>query len=176
MEHMDMVEKLRDKTGVTYEEAKAALEASDWDMLDAVILLERQGKAGGPAAARVTTQPEPEAAPPPPPQTASFSEVMGRFFRWVGRVIQKGNQNHFDVRKGAETIISLPVTALVLLLLFAFWIILPLMIIGLFCGYRYTFRGPEMGREELNQVMDKAADTVDNIKQDFKQGMDDSHS
>lgn len=172
MEHMDMVEKLREKTGVTYEEAKAALEASAWDMLDAVIWLERQGKTGGPATARVTTQPEPEVAPPPPPQTASFSEMLGRFFRWVGRVIQKGNQNHFDVRKGEETILSLPLTALVLLLVFAFWVILPLMIIGLFCGYRYAFRGPEMGRDDLNHAMDKASQAVDNMKQDFKQGMD----
>ena len=40
MDHYEMVENLRTKANVTYEEAKAALEASDWDMLDALVLLE----------------------------------------------------------------------------------------------------------------------------------------
>ena len=39
MDHFEMVEKLRAKANVSYEEAKAALEASDWDILDALVLL-----------------------------------------------------------------------------------------------------------------------------------------
>lgn len=176
MDHMEMVEKLREKAQVSYEEAKAALEQTNWDMLDAIILLEKQGRAGGPAVAQVNTQPQPEPAPTPAAaETASFSEMLGRFFRWVGRVIQKGNQNHLDVRKDAETIMSIPLTVLVLLLIFTFWFTIPLMVIGLFCGYHYSFRGPEIGRDDLNSVMDKAAGAVDNMKQDFKQGMDNSH-
>ena len=34
MDHYEMVENLRTKANVTYEEAKAALEASDWDMVN----------------------------------------------------------------------------------------------------------------------------------------------
>ena len=44
MERMSMVETLRDKTNVTYEEARDALERADWDLLEAVVLLERDGK------------------------------------------------------------------------------------------------------------------------------------
>ena len=47
MDHYEMVEILRNKANVTYEEAKAALEASDWDMLDALVLLESEGKVNG---------------------------------------------------------------------------------------------------------------------------------
>ena len=47
MDHYEMVESLRAKANVTYEEAKAALEASDWDMLDALVLLESEGKVNG---------------------------------------------------------------------------------------------------------------------------------
>jgi len=39
-----MVETLREKANVSYEEAKAALEASNWDLLDAIVLLEGEGK------------------------------------------------------------------------------------------------------------------------------------
>ena len=41
MTNYEMVELLRQKANVSYEEAKAALEASDWDLLDAIVLLER---------------------------------------------------------------------------------------------------------------------------------------
>ena len=37
MEHIDMVEKLRQKANVSYEEAKQALEKNEWDLLDALV-------------------------------------------------------------------------------------------------------------------------------------------
>ena len=36
MEKMEKVEALRNKAGVSYEDAKVALEANDWDVLDAM--------------------------------------------------------------------------------------------------------------------------------------------
>ena len=44
MEYFEKVEKLVQKAGVSYEEAKAALDASNGDLLDAMIMLERAGK------------------------------------------------------------------------------------------------------------------------------------
>ena len=40
MEMMEKVERLREKAEVTYEEAKAALEQTDGDLLDAMVLLD----------------------------------------------------------------------------------------------------------------------------------------
>ena len=44
MNNYQKVEQLVSKTGCSYEDAKAALEACSWDMLDAVISLEKDGK------------------------------------------------------------------------------------------------------------------------------------
>ena len=44
MNEYEKVEKLREKANVSYEEAKAALEKCNWDLLDAIVLLEREGK------------------------------------------------------------------------------------------------------------------------------------
>ena len=44
MENNEMIEKLIEKTGVSYEEAKAVLEEKNYDILDAVLELERHGK------------------------------------------------------------------------------------------------------------------------------------
>ena len=42
MEHFELVEKLVNTFGVSYEKAKEALEASNWDAIDAAIYLERE--------------------------------------------------------------------------------------------------------------------------------------
>ena len=44
MDRLNLVEKLRTKTGITYEDAKMVLEINNWDILDAILDLERQGK------------------------------------------------------------------------------------------------------------------------------------
>ncbi len=44
MENFDRLQQLVAKTGVGYEDAKVALENNNWDMIDAIIWLEQQGK------------------------------------------------------------------------------------------------------------------------------------
>ena len=55
MELLEKVEKIREKTGVSYEEAKAALEACGEDVLDALVYLENQGKIKKPDVSVYTT-------------------------------------------------------------------------------------------------------------------------
>ena len=58
MEQLEKVEKLRERANVTYEEAKEALEASNWDLLDAMVYLEKNGKTQGPARETYSTKSE----------------------------------------------------------------------------------------------------------------------
>ncbi len=44
MEHIDMMEKLREKANISLGEAKEVLERADWDMLEALVILEKEGK------------------------------------------------------------------------------------------------------------------------------------
>ena len=44
MEHKEMIEKLHSQAGVSREDAEDALRRSSWDMLDALTLLEKEGK------------------------------------------------------------------------------------------------------------------------------------
>ena len=44
MDNLDKVEKLRERADISYDEARAVLEECEWDLLDAVIKLEEQGK------------------------------------------------------------------------------------------------------------------------------------
>ncbi len=44
MEHIDMMEKLHEKANISLGEAKEVLERADWDMLEALVILEKEGK------------------------------------------------------------------------------------------------------------------------------------
>ena len=60
MTEYEKVEKLCEKANISYEEAKAALEAADWDLLEALVLLEKEGRIENGAAHHSTRT---EAAP-----------------------------------------------------------------------------------------------------------------
>jgi hypothetical protein len=175
---LEQVTKLREYANISFEEAKAALEATNGDVLEAIVNLEKQNRIKSPdgGGSYNTAQ---QAAPPTEngsdaksesasTQSTSFGELIGRFFRWCGRVIHKGNINSLEVLRGKENIMSIPVTVLVLLLIVAFWIVIPLIIIGLFFDYRYRFAGPDLGKEHVNRAMDSVAEAADNFKHEVK--------
>jgi len=151
--------------GVTLEEAKTALEASDWDMLDAALLLEREhGGEGGTYSTRQERRAEETEAP------RGDRRLLPRLGRVLKRLLDVGNRNRFEVRRknSDEIVLDMPATAMVLLLIFAFWVCVPLLVIGLFGGFRYSFSGAELGRESINNAMDKAAEAADKVMDDIR--------
>ena len=55
MDKLEKIEKIIEKTGVSYAEAKNALEEAGEDLLDAIVLLESQGKIKKPEMGSYTT-------------------------------------------------------------------------------------------------------------------------
>ena len=191
MTQYEMTEALSTKMNVTMEEAKAALEQGDWNMLTATQLLEqawfqkKQALNMAATAAAVQTAPEEseqqfETAQAETVQAESAAkadkqkarreekakreEKCRRGLRNVGvhirRLVACGNRNRFEVRRGDELVMDLPVTVLAVALIFAFWVCLPLLVIGLFTGWRYSFSGAELGSERINGAMRKAAEVA----------------
>lgn len=177
MERYEMVEKLREKVNVSYEEAKEALENSNWDLLDAMVYLEKQGKVEKTIQV-VKLQKEGSDSKDNTQGSKGcigIGEVFGKFFRFLGKVINKGNTNYFEIKKENEKPMKMPITVFVILLLIGFWPAGVLLIIGLFLGYKYSFVGPNINDGKVNDVMSKASDTVQNIKNDFEKGYNDSN-
>ena len=189
MTDFEKAEKLRDKANVTYAEAKEALEKSDGDMLDAMIYLENLGKSTIPAGGGFYSgagQPAPTQQRAHSDQTRdnynpgyssgeSFSDMMRRFGRFCMRVLDMGVSNYLDAAKDGNPAFSCPVIAVVILCLFFFWITVPLFIISLFFGFRYRFRGPNLERDSINNVMESATDVVDDVKKSFKGHRNENH-
>ncbi|MDR1193603.1 MAG: DUF4342 domain-containing protein [Peptococcaceae bacterium] len=188
---LEQVEKLRGRAKVSYEDAKLALDITSGDLLEAVIYLERQGKIERPVTGSYSTRsgsgegetgmgPEAEATGagawdtrqraeaaygrPEGEKAAPFWRQVKNLWRGFCRLLQKANNSQFEVRHQGRKVISVPVTLLVLAVLFFFWVTLPTLVIALFFDCRYAFRGPELEREGLNTVLDKAADKAADIK------------
>ena len=161
MDHYEMVETLRAKANVTYEEAKAALEASDWDMLDALVLLESEGKVNG--APEFTTKEKVEETC----RSARKSEVRGNLSMlgaWIRKMITLGNRNQFVIsRKGSE-LVAMPLTVMALLMVLVWPFSLIVLFAGFFLGTRYAFRGPDINTtvtDFVNKAQEKTATVVE---------------
>ncbi len=169
---LEQVEKLVEKTGVSYSEAKAALEQANGDMLDALIYLEEQGKIRKETAKNdnaafntYTTNRTYTSGEHKESKTAeNFKETTKSFGEWLKSIFDKGNSNYLEMYRDGERKFSLPVTVFVILLIFGFWIVLPLMIVALFFNCRFRFSGNELGKESVNNAMGKATDIADGIK------------
>ena len=178
MTHIEMVEKLRERADVNYADAKDALERANWDLLDAMILLEKEGKVLSETAVVITETPQGDASAKDAKEektkdagavhTTTFRALMGKLWIGLKKLVHLGNTNHFVVeRNGAQNMVF-SVTVLVILLLIGFWVVVPLLIIGLFFGYHYSFMGPQLGREDVNSAMHKASSVADDIKDGLK--------
>lgn len=168
MDNFEKVEKLKEHANVSYEEAKQALESSNWDILDAMIYLEQNGKVHGPEQSSFSTQAEKIVIDDDKEQKESLGNLIRRFGNWCVKWIEKGNNNSFCVEKDNKEIFRVPVTLLVVMIFFAFWVVVPLMVIGLFCNVRYQFAGPDVKSVDINKAMDGAAEAAENIKNEFK--------
>lgn len=176
MTTIEQVEKLCAMANISYEEAKAALDSANGDLLEAIIFLEKQGKIHAPTGGGYySSEKIIDASAVAYKENCwdkhhhchkgkTFSSILKDIGKFCLKMIRKGNTNTFEVLKGAEIKASFPVTVLGLLLIFAFWVTIPLIIIGLFFGFRYRFNGPDFSSNTVNDAMNSAADAAENLK------------
>lgn len=180
MTTLEQVEKLRTMANVSYDEAKSALDATNGDLLEAIIYLEKQGKVNAPSGGGYyTSEKTADTSAVTYKKTwekhgnncdggKSFISLMKKFGGFCLKLIRKGNANNFEVLQGEEIKATVPVTALALLLIFAFWITIPLIVVGLFFGLRYRFTGPDCSGNTVNDAMNSAADAAVNLKKSME--------
>lgn len=177
MERNEMVEILMEKAKVSHEEAEDALQKCDWDLLDSIIYLERKGKVENNETTTIIEveqeskeENKKDSDKKHEKKSGGLGEVIGRIFKFIGKIISKGNKNHIEIRKENEKPIKISLTISVLLLIIAFWPVGILLVIGLFCGYKYSITGPNVNSDKVNDILYKASESAYNIKDDFKDG------
>ena len=89
---LESVDKVRERTGVTYTEAKKALEISNGDILEAIIYIESlQEKVDE--------------------NNKNKSETIDEFKKWLKDLINKGNVTRIKISKDDKVIVDVPVNA-----------------------------------------------------------------
>lgn len=195
---LEQVEKLREKSGLSYEQARQLLEQTDGDLLEALIRLERQGylKSGG--SAYYTTRPAGAEAGTVPPtagggeartrstalapvnrgrrnsrssdnkEQPGFREQLRQLLAAGADLLRHATVNQFQVWRYGEQMTSMPVLILVLLIVAAFWISVPLLVVGLFFGYKYRFAGPDVDDNKVGETMERVSDAVHGMVEQVK--------
>jgi len=176
MDMMEKVKTLREKADISKEEAMNALDAAGGDLLDAMVLLERQGKVKEPGQDVYSTQYEKQeeyvsvrekveeqesAAPDLGKSIRRFFEVCGRFIR----------ETTFIIKKEEEIFLKIPTIAFLIILLLCWEIAFPAMVVALLFGIRYSFEGAK-NAEKANDVLGKAGEFAEDVKRDFKNNFD----
>ena len=179
MERNEMIKKLMEKAYVTNEEAQEVLEKCNWDLLDAIIYLERNGKVENNETTTIIEVKEEEQkkedySKKKDESYGGIGEVIGRRFKCLGKIISKGNKNYFEIKKDNEKPIRISLTISIILLILFMPPTVVLLIIGLFCGYKYSVGGPNMNCDGVNDVFEKVSESADTIKKDFKKGYEEN--
>lgn len=188
MELNEMIAKIVAATGVTEDEAKAALELNGNDMLEAVISLERAGKITKKSAAGKTEdisekdikegtfekidedveRLEGDVVNKDGKRAGTTKEKAARFGESITRFVTVLANQTFQVERKGEEIIAVPVLVFLLAIIFGFSIVIPLLIVGLFLGCHYRFIGVEKMTFDVNEVSSKVSKYADDIKAEFQ--------
>jgi hypothetical protein len=164
MTQLEMVEKLREMANISFEEAKNTLERNNWDMLDAAIELEKTGRTVKTSNSYTTggefKNNEGNLVPCGRHEDSGFKKLWS----WIISLLKKSIVNKFEIQHDGETILIIPVLLLILLLFIAPYTVIIVLVIGLLFRLRYSFRGEDLGKKEVNDVFDRAADYADNLK------------
>ena len=161
MDHFEMVEKLREKANVSYEEASAALEKCNWDLLDALLMLESEGKLhrdddAAPKQETYTTRPQPKA------EKKVIHGGLPMLLRGLAQVIRRLNARELLIKKGGKVQLELPMSVVVLLLILSIWGFAIFAVIFMLFGFRFAIKGLSFV-DSVNTAMDKAGDFMDDV-------------
>lgn len=171
MEHFEMVEKLVEKSGASYAAAKEALEKSNWDLLDAMILLENEKGAGNVSGRYTSDAGEPEADGTEseyrsaPAQRGGTGEKIKEVLKKVW-AFMIGNKMTVSGRDG-DMIFTVPVLVVIILLIASVGTVVLAAIVAMFFGLRFSFEGPDLGSDSVNNAARAVGDKMADIGQDI---------
>ncbi|MCL2084966.1 MAG: hypothetical protein FWH06_06905 [Oscillospiraceae bacterium] len=193
MVSIEQVERLLQYADISYEEARDALETANGSLLDAIVLLERQGRISKDGSVKQPAPPAWDASAAPDggvrvmPEGArresAGAERGGQAPGRIGELFDQSLRFMFVVYKrlnGAE-VFRLPVWAAVILTVCFFWVVIPFMMAGLLFGLRYRVENPDAAGSDspspagkaagkVNETLDDIAGAADALVNEFRRG------
>ena len=174
MEEFQIVEKLKNKTNISYEEAKEALEKSNWDILDAIVFLEEKKKIEAPSVSVYFTNnsniSEEKNHGDEKIEESNIRRSSNGIFEFICDVIDKCNNTFLVIKKREKLILKLSMTAIILLILFSFGTFLILYIVALFFEIDFSIVSRDIKTDKVNNIFNEISKYAKKIKNLLKKG------
>lgn len=149
MDKLTMIETLRERADITYEEAKEVLEQADGDILEAIVILEKQGRIKSENIADN--------------EDTVDSKTVGTTRHAIRSAFSFVLHTSFHVKRRGRELFTMP-TWLLAILLPTFWgITIPVMLVALFFECRYSFSG-QGNVEAANEFFNKAGSFAEGVE------------
>lgn len=167
---LEKVDKVIERTGVSYKEAKEALEMTDGNVLDAIIYLEENLQ---------NSESEYEN------EKAEKGQTIEEFKNWLKELINKGNVSRIKIKKDDEVLVDIPVNAGIAAAVIGL-VVPPLLAFGVIAAVatkvtieitrtdgsvevvnQYISKATEDISKAASGVKDKASDMAEEIKNKF---------
>lgn len=154
---LEKIELVKDRTGVSYKEAKDALEAAEGSVVDAIIAIEES----------IDEE-----------QTGKVNSAASQTMEKIKNLVKKGNISKVTVKKDDETIVNIPVNVGILGAVIAPWGVIAAAVAayGLKCKVELTTDEGKVidvtakADEAVNTVKEKSSVVVDGIKEKAPNG------
>ena len=152
MDKNDMVKKLHEKSGISEADARDALERSSWDMLDALQLLENEGKIQPLTASMTTvgdTSSYEQVEPSNTKNSKKTNDGWNEFVDKIKEIMRKSVDNSLIVRRRGEEILSVPVLIFIIVAILEIAPLVIAFIIGFIfeCSYSIEDRHENKGKK-----------------------------
>lgn len=141
MINLELVDELRKRANVTYDEAKEALEKCNGDILEALIYLEKEKKVN----------------------TTKTNCKESSFFASLKALIKKCHAIKFLIKKDENVVINLPLTIVILVTIILPPLTIAALLIALFTNHKIRFIKPDGNDMEINKTFDKMSDAAKNV-------------
>ena len=144
--NLEQIDLLRERTGVSYGEAKEALEKNNFDIVEAIVYLEKENKIKKCCIEEF--------------EESNCKKVFGT----VKGIIKKGNRTSFIIKKKDNVILNIPVTVAVIVGVVAPPVALIGIPLAIITNHRIKIQKENGENSEVNNVIDKVSDTVNTAK------------
>lgn len=172
---LEMIDELRKRVNVSFEDAKDALEQTNGDLLEAIIYLEKNNsiKNKGYNFKDLNNIFKDEFKKEyndykKYDKTQKAGETFTGFIKWSKKIISLGNRNNMVITKNDQTIANIPLTFVAIATVFGFYIVVPLLLVAMFTGHKINFKGVDIEKTPVNEYSSKFEDTVNDIKVELR--------
>jgi len=135
---LEMIDELRSRVNVTYEEAKEALENNEGDIVKSIIALERKRKEG----------------------LNSKVKKKEEFSKQANKTVNSFLSVRMILKNEKTTLVNVPLLIAVISLIVAPWLIIPGFVIALILGYKLRISSTNKASDKIKKGFDKATKTV----------------